>query len=82
MLAITKTNVRYITGSAKKSEGKTVAIKFRVFAETEAILADVTKRLKIKATGVKGKLTGSKFNGWDLKLNRYFKRRLDNGNTR
>ena len=73
-MIISKTNVRYITGTAKKVEGKTVAIKFRIFAENEAILKDVTDRLKIKATGIVGKLvSGAKYNGWDLKLNRFYR---------
>jgi len=73
-IAVSKTNVRYITGSAKKSDGKTVAIKFRVFAENNEILKSVTSRLtKLKPTGEEGKLATNRFNGWDLKLNTYFK---------
>ena len=72
-LAISKTNVRYITGSAKKLNKVTIAIKFRVFAENVEILKAVTSLLKLKATGEEGKNPTRKFNGWDLKENLFFK---------
>ncbi len=73
-LSITKTNVRYITGSSKKEAGKVVSIKFRVFGETKEIVELVSSKLKkLKETGINGKLTIPKYNGWNLKKNVFFR---------
>jgi len=71
---VSKTNVRYLTTGSKTVAKTVVAIKFRIFGETPALLKAVTDLMgKTPITDQEGKLASPKYSGWDLKKCLYFK---------